>query len=229
MTNLKESDSLIFHDRGGTRMLFTTTQEHEEFRAKVRGFAETKIKLIAFMLDKENKFPDEQVKEMGELGWMGIPFPKEYGGAGLDYISYAIAVEELARVDGGAGVILSAHVSLGSYPIFAFGTEEQKRKYLVPLASGKKIGAFGLTEPNAGSDAGETETTAEFDGTGSSTGTRFSSPMQEKPIRMWCSPSPNRGKELGASVLSSWKKVCPASPSGTIMTNWGSVPPLRQN
>lgn len=146
-------------------MLFTTTQEHEEFRAKVRGFAEAKIKPIAFMLDKENKFPDEQVKEMGELGWMGIPFPKEYGGAGLDYISYAIAVEELARVDGGAGVILSAHVSLGSYPIFAFGTEEQKRKYLVPLASGKKIGAFGLTEPNAGSDAGETETTAEFDGT----------------------------------------------------------------
>lgn len=146
-------------------MLFTTTQEHEEFRAKVRGFAETKIKPIAFMLDKENKFPDEQVKEMGELGWMGIPFPKEYGGAGLDYISYAIAVEELARVDGGAGVILSAHVSLGSYPIFAFGTEEQKRKYLVPLASGEKIGAFGLTEPNAGSDAGETETTAEFDGT----------------------------------------------------------------
>ena len=81
-------------------MLFTTTQEHEEFRAKVRGFAEAKIKPIAFMLDKENKFPDEQVKEMGELGWMGIPFPKEYGGAGLDYISYAIAVEELARVDG---------------------------------------------------------------------------------------------------------------------------------
>lgn len=121
-------------------MLFTTTQEHEEFRAKVRGFAEAKIKPIAFMLDKENKFPDEQVKEMGELGWMGIPFPKEYGGAGLDYISYAIAVEELARVDGGAGVILSAHVSLGSYPIFAFGTEEQKRKYLVPLASGKRSG-----------------------------------------------------------------------------------------
>lgn len=85
-------------------MLFTTTQEHEEFRAKVRGFAEAKIKPIAFMLDKENKFPDEQVKEMGELGWMGIPFPKEYGGAGLDYISYAIAVEELARVDGAPGL-----------------------------------------------------------------------------------------------------------------------------
>ena len=94
------------------------------------------------------------------MGLMGIHYPKEYGGAGLDAISYAIAVEELSRVDGGTGVILSAHVSLGSWPIFAFGTEEQKQKYLVPLARGEKIGAFGLTEPNAGSDAGGTETTA---------------------------------------------------------------------
>lgn len=145
-------------------MLFTTTNDHEEFRAQVRGFAEAKIKPIVFMLDKENKFPDEEVAEMGKLGWLGIPYPKEYGGMGLDYIDYAIAVEELARVDGGAGVILSAHVSLGSYPIFAYGTEEQKKKYLTPLASGKKLAAFGLTEPNAGSDAGETETTAVFDG-----------------------------------------------------------------
>lgn len=121
-------------------MLFTTTQEHEEFRAKVRGFAETKIKPIAFMLDKENKFPDEQVKEMGELGWMGIPFPKEYGGAGLDYISYAIAVEELARVDGGAGVILSAHVSLGSYPIFASAPKNRNGNTWCPWLLGKKSG-----------------------------------------------------------------------------------------
>ena len=102
----------------------------------------------------------EAVKKLGEMGLMGIPYPKEYGGAGLDVLSYAIAVEELSRVDGGTGVILSAHVSLGSWPIFAFGTEEQKRKYLTPLAKGEKIGAFGLTEPNAGSDAGGTETTA---------------------------------------------------------------------
>lgn len=95
---------------------------------------------------------------------MGIPFPKKYGGAGLDTISYAVAVEELARVDGGTGVILSAHVSLGSWPIYAFGTEEQKAKYLVALAKGEKLGAFGLTEPNAGSDAGGTETTAEYRG-----------------------------------------------------------------
>ena len=89
---------------------------------------------------------------------------QEYGGAGKDILSYAIAVEELSRVDGGTGVILSAHVSLGSYPIYAFGTEEQKKKYLIPLAKGEKLGAFGLTEPNAGSDAGGTETTAVKEG-----------------------------------------------------------------
>ena len=141
-------------------MLFQTTQAHEELRAKIRAFAEEEIKPIAFMLDQQNEFPDEAIRKLGEMGLMGIPFPKEYGGAGLDALSYAIAVEELARVDGGAGVILSAHVSLGSWPIFAYGTEEQKQKYLVPLAKGEKIGAFGLTEPNAGSDAGGTETTA---------------------------------------------------------------------
>lgn len=145
-------------------MLFQTTTAHEELRAKVRAFAEEEIKPIAFQLDKENEFPDEAIKKLGKLGLMGIPYPKEYGGAGLDALSYAIAVEELSRVDGGTGVILSAHVSLGSWPIFAYGTEEQKKKYLVPLASGEKIGAFGLTEPNAGSDAGGTETTAVLKG-----------------------------------------------------------------
>ena len=141
-------------------MLFQTTSAHEELRAKIRSFAEEEIKPLAFLMDQNNEFPEEAVKKLGKLGWMGIPYPKEYGGAGLDALSYAIAVEELARVDGGAGVILSAHVSLGSWPIFAYGTEEQKKKYLVPLAKGEKIGAFGLTEPNAGSDAGGTETTA---------------------------------------------------------------------
>ena len=141
-------------------MLFQTTQDHEALRAKLRAFAEREIKPVAFTLDQGNQFPDEAVKKLGEMGLMGIPYPAEYGGAGLDVLSYAIAVEELARVDAGAGVILSAHVSLGSWPIFAYGTQEQKRKYLVPLARGEKIGAFGLTEPNAGSDAGGTETTA---------------------------------------------------------------------
>ncbi len=145
-------------------MFYKTSEEHEAFRKKVREFAEAEIKPIAFMLDQNNEFPTEVVKSMGKLDIMGVPYPKKYGGAGLDVISYAIAVEELARVDGGTGVILSAHVSLGSYPIFAFGTEAQKKKYLIPLAKGEKIGAFGLTEPEAGSDAGGTQTTAELDG-----------------------------------------------------------------
>ena len=145
-------------------MLFTTTQEHEELRKRIRKFAEEEIKPQAFELDQTNGFPGEAVAKLGQMGLMGIPYPKEYGGAGMDVLSYAIAVEELARVDGGAGVILSAHVSLGTWPIAAFGNEEQKQKYLVPLAKGEKIGAFGLTEPNAGSDAGGTETTAVLKG-----------------------------------------------------------------
>ena len=145
-------------------MFFKTTDQHEAFRTKIREFAEAEIRPQALIWDKENIFPTEVVNKLGKMGIMGTPYPKEYGGLGGDVISYAIAVEELSRVDGGTGVILSAHVSLGSYPIFAFGTEEQKQKYLVPLASGEKIGAFGLTEPNAGSDAGGTETTAVLDG-----------------------------------------------------------------
>lgn len=145
-------------------MLFSTTEAHEEFRAKIRKFAEDEIKPIAFKLDQENEFPHEIVKKMADLGIMGIPYEKKYGGAGSDVLSYAIAVEELSRVDGGVGVILSAHTSLGAYPIAAFGTEEQKKKYLVPLAKGEKLGAFGLTEPNAGSDAGGTETVAVLEG-----------------------------------------------------------------
>ena len=145
-------------------MFFKTTEQHEEFRAKIREFAEEEVRPHAFMWDKENVFPTEAVKKLGEMGVLGTPYPKEYGGLGRDVLSYAIAVEELSRVDGGTGVILSAHVSLGSYPIAAFGTEEQKQKYLIPLAKGEKIGAFGLTEPNAGSDAGGTETTAVLEG-----------------------------------------------------------------
>ncbi len=144
--------------------MFTTTEQHENLRAQIREFAENEVKPYAFLWDQNNEFPADVVKKMGKNGWMGLPFPKKYGGAGLDIISYAIAVEELSRIDGGTGVILSAHTSLGSWPIFAFGTEEQKQKYLVPVATGKKIAAFGLTEPNAGSDAGGTETTAVLQG-----------------------------------------------------------------
>jgi len=145
-------------------MFFKTTEQHENLRAKIRQFAEEEVKPIAFMLDQENKFPSEAVQKLADMGVMGIPYSKKYGGAGLDVISYAIAVEELSRVDGGTGVILSAHTSLGAYPIAAYGTEDQKQKYLVPLAKGEKLGAFGLTEENAGSDAGGTETTAVLEG-----------------------------------------------------------------
>lgn len=145
-------------------MYFGTTAEHEALRKQVREWAEAEIKPIAFQLDQNNEYPKEKIKEFAKTGLMGIPYPKEYGGMGLDVKSYAIAVEELSRVDGGTGVILSAHTSLGTYPIFAYGTEAQKKKYLIPLAKGEKLGAFGLTEPNAGSDAGGTETTAELDG-----------------------------------------------------------------
>jgi alkylation response protein AidB-like acyl-CoA dehydrogenase/rubredoxin len=145
-------------------MFFKTTEKHEDLRAKIREFAEEEVKPIAFMLDQENKFPSEVIHKLANMGMMGIPYPQKYGGAGLDVISYAIAVEELSRVDGGVGVVLSAHTSLGTYPIAAYGTEEQKQKYLVPLAKGEKLGAFGLTEENAGSDAGGTETTAVLEG-----------------------------------------------------------------
>lgn len=145
-------------------MLFQTSEQHEELRKQIRTFAENEVRPIAFMLDQENRFPDEVIQKFADMGFMGLPYPKEYGGAGFDVLSYAIAVEELSRVDGGTGVILSAHVSLGTWPIFAFGNEAQKQKYLIPLAKGEKLGAFGLTEPNAGSDAGGTETTAVLEG-----------------------------------------------------------------
>lgn len=144
--------------------MFKTTEKQEELRKIVRDFAENEIRPIAFSLDQNNEFPHEGIAKLGKMGLLGIPYPTKYGGAGLDAMSYAIAVEELARVDGGTGVILSAHVSLGTYPIFAFGNEEQKEKYLPPLLKGEKLGAFGLTEVNAGSDAGGTETTAVLQG-----------------------------------------------------------------
>lgn len=145
-------------------MLFKTTKEHEALREKIREFTETEVKPLAFLLDKESEFPGEIVRKMGKMGLMGLPYPREYGGMGLDMISYAIAVEEFARVDGGTSVVLSAHTSLASWPISAYGTEEQKKRYLVPMAKGEKLGAFGLTEPNAGSDASGTETTAVLEG-----------------------------------------------------------------
>ncbi|MCB9366999.1 MAG: acyl-CoA dehydrogenase [Calditrichaeota bacterium] len=140
------------------------TEEQKMLRDMVRDFAENKIKPIAAEIDETERFPEEIFAEMGELGLMGIPYPEEYGGAGMDYVSYALAVEEVAKVCGSTALGLAAHISLGCGPIYLFGTEEQKKKYLPDLCAGAHMGGFGLTEPQAGSDAGATKTFAEDKG-----------------------------------------------------------------
>ena len=136
-------------------------EERELLRATVRAFAEERISPVAEELDREHRFPYELIGGLAELGLMGIPLPEKYGGAGSDTLSYAIAVEELARVDSSVAITLAAHTSLGTMPIYLFGTEEQRERWLPDLASGRRLAAFGLTEPAAGSDAGATRTTAE--------------------------------------------------------------------
>ncbi len=141
-------------------MNFQLTKEQELVRKMVREFAIKEVEPIAADIDINGDFPYATVSKMKDYGLLGVPFPKEYGGAGGDNVAYAITVEELSRVCASTGVIASAHTSLGAWPIFYFGTEEQKQKYLVPLAKGEKLGAFGLTEPNAGSDAAGQQTKA---------------------------------------------------------------------
>lgn len=145
-------------------MNFGLTREQELVRQMVREFAVNEVKPIAAEIDETERFPMENVKKMAELGMMGIPFPKELGGAGGDVLSYIISVEELSKVCGTTGVIVSAHTSLCATLIYENGTPAQKEKYLVPLAKGEKIGAFGLTEPGAGTDAAGQQTTAVLDG-----------------------------------------------------------------
>ena len=146
-------------------MNFELSEEQSLIRDTVREFAESEIGPSAAQRDEEERFDRSLMFDsLAELGLTGIVFPEEYGGAGADYLSYAIAVEELSRVCASTGVTLSAHLSLGANPIYLFGTESQKQQFLVPLATGEKMGAFGLTEPSAGSDAGSTKTTAVRDG-----------------------------------------------------------------
>ena len=142
-------------------MLFDLDDETRLLQRTVREFAEGEIAPVAEELDRTKTFPYELVAAMGELGWMGIPFPEEYGGAGGTSLQYAIAVEELTRVDSSIAITMCAHTSLGTQPIYRYGSEEQKQRYLPDLLAGRKLGAFGLTEPEAGSDAGNTKTRAE--------------------------------------------------------------------
>ncbi|MBA2536170.1 MAG: acyl-CoA dehydrogenase family protein, partial [Actinobacteria bacterium] len=143
-------------------MNYDLSEEHELLRRTVRDFAEERIAPVAEELDREHRFPYEIIAELAELGLMGIPIPEEYGGAGGDTLSYAIAIEELTRVDSSVAITVAAHTSLGTMPIFLFGTDEQKERWLPELASGRRLAAFGLTEPGAGSDAGATQTRADL-------------------------------------------------------------------
>src|SRR6476660_2790927 len=129
----------------------------------VRDFAQQEVKPVAEELDRTKSFPYELVAKLGELGWMGIPFPEEYGGAGGSSLQYAIAVEELTRVDSSVAITMCAHTSLGTQPVYLFGSEDQKQRLLPELTTVRKLGAFGLTEPEAGSDAGNTKTRATLD------------------------------------------------------------------
>ena len=138
------------------------SQEHELVRATVREFAVQRVAPVAEELDREGRFPYDLVQELADLGLMGMVFPEEYGGAGADTLSYAIAIEELTRVDSSIAITVAAHTSLGTMPIYLYGTEEQRREWLPQLASGERLAAFGLTEPEAGSDAGATRTRADL-------------------------------------------------------------------
>src|SRR4029077_18156811 len=141
---------------------FDLSDEHELIRKTVREFALERVAPVAEELDREHRFPCELGAERAGFGARGIPIPEEFGGAGGDTLSYAIAVEELTRIDSSVAITVAAHTSLGTTPILLYGSEEQKRRWLPDLASGKRLAAFGLTEPDAGSDAGATRTTAEL-------------------------------------------------------------------
>ena len=145
-------------------MEFGLSKEHQLLKTMLRNFAEKEVRPLAAEIDETERFPEETVKKMAQAGMMGIPFPVKYGGEGGDYLGYVLAVETLSAACATTGVILSAHTSLASYPIFEFGTEEQKAKFLIPLAKGEKLGAFALTEPNAGTDSSSQETTAILSG-----------------------------------------------------------------
>ena len=145
-------------------MDFNLNEEHKMSKKVYKEFAEKEVEPIAAEIDESCEFPAENVKKMQKADMMGIPFPQEYGGAGSDTLNYVLAVEELSRACATHGVILSAHTSLGAHPIYKYGNEKQKGKYLKPLANGEKIGAFGLTEPDAGTDASAQKTTAKLDG-----------------------------------------------------------------
>src|SRR5215207_4389290 len=178
------------------------TQEQDLVRDTVGEFARERVAPVAEELDRESRFPYELVAELAELGLMGMPIPEEYGGAGADTLAYAIAIEELTRVDSSVAITLAAHTSLGTMPIFLYGTEEQKQQWLPELTSGKKLAAFGLTEPGAGSDAANARTTAELrDGQWVINGSKIFITNAGTDINSWVTITARTGEEEISNLI----------------------------
>src|SRR5687768_11300682 len=184
-------------------MDFDLSPEQHEFQKTVREFVEDAIRPNVERWDETEEFPLEAVKQMGQLGLFGLPYPEEYGGSGADFLTVCLAIEELARVDSSLAITLEAAVGLGSMPIYRFGTEEQKQKYLVPLAQGEKLASFGLTEPSGGSDAGATKTTAKLDnGEWVINGTKVFITNSGTPMTSICTATAVTGQSNGKKTIS---------------------------
>ena len=184
-------------------MDYDLSPEQAEFQKTVREFVEDAIRPNVERWDETEEFPVEAVKQMGQLGLFGLPYPEEYGGSGADFLTVCLAIEELARVDSSLAITLEAAVGLGSMPIYRFGTEEQKQKWLVPLAQGEKLASFGLTEPSGGSDAGATKTTAKLDnGEWVINGTKVFITNSGTPMTSICTATAVTGESNGRKIIS---------------------------
>ena len=209
-------------------MFFDLPDDHRLLQQTVREFADQEVAPVAEELDRTKSFPYELVAKMGELGWMGIPFPEEVGGAGGDALGYALAVEELTRVDSSVAITMCAHTSLGTQPVYLFGSEEQKARLLPDLCAGRRLGAFGLTEPEAGSDAGNVRTRAVPDGGGwvvngakqfiTNAGTSISGHVA---ITARTGTPPTRTR----SPTSSSRRARPATSRASRTARWAGTPP----
>ena len=194
------------HKKGDVIMDFNLSTEQQMIQRTIREFANEVVAPGAIERDRTNEFPVEIFKQLSEMGMMGLPFSEEYGGAGADTISFAIVTEELSRACASTGITYSAHISLGGAPLSLFGTEEQKQKYLRPICEGTSFGAFGLTEPNAGSDAGGTQTTAKLeDGTYTINGSKVyitnASYAKNLALTAITGKTDNGGKEISAIIV----------------------------
>ncbi len=208
-------------------MDFDLSPDHELIRRTVREFAEGEVAPVAEELDRTKSFPYEIVRQLGALNLMGIPFPEEYGGGGGDTLAYALAVEELTRVDSSVAITLCAHTSLGTQPVYLFGSEEQKREWLPKLCSGERLGAFGLTEPEAGSDAGNVQDTRALWPTANGRSTaRSSSSPTPAPTSPGSSASP-RAPARRRSRTSSSPTAPPATSRASRIERWAGTPLTR--